>query len=76
MGDVFGHRYLGTLSSITFVGHQVGAFIGAYVGGVVYDATHDYIRMWYVSLALAVFAVVVNFLANEEPVNMRRRGGL
>jgi predicted MFS family arabinose efflux permease len=74
VGDVFGHRFLGTLSSITFVGHQVGAFFGAYVGGVVYDATHDYMRMWYASLALAIFAVVANFFAGEEPVNMRRRG--
>ncbi|KAI9249834.1 major facilitator superfamily domain-containing protein [Helicostylum pulchrum] len=74
IGDVFGHRYLGTLTSISFVGHQIGAFLGAYVGGVIFDKTHSYMSLWYTSLALAVFAVVANFFAGEEPVNMRRRG--
>lgn len=74
IGDVLGHRYLGTLVSVAFVGHQIGAFIGAYVGGIVYDTTHTYIDLWYVSLALSVFAVVMNFFAGREPVNLRRRG--
>jgi predicted MFS family arabinose efflux permease len=74
IGDQFGQRYLGTLVSITFVGHQIGAFLGAYVGGLVYDATHNYMRLWYASLALSVFAVVMNFFAGREPVNLRRRG--
>lgn len=74
IGDVLGQRYLGTLVSVAFVGHQISAFIGAYVGGLVYDTTHTYIHLWYVSLALSVFAVVMNFFAGKEPVNLRRRG--
>lgn len=72
VGDVFGHKYLGTLTSITFVGHQIGSFLGAYVAGVIYDQTHDYRRMWYGSLAVAIFAVLSNFLAGVEPMNERR----
>lgn len=68
----FGQKYLGTLSSITFVGHQIGAFLGAFVAGVVYDRTGDYRRMWYASLAVAILAVLVNFLAAVEPINERR----
>lgn len=63
---------MGTLSSITFVGHQIGAFLGAFVAGVVYDRTGDYRRMWYASLAVAILAVLVNFLAAVEPINERR----
>ena len=74
IGDTFGHRYLGILVSITFVGHQIGSFLGAYIGGLVYDSTHNYINMWYASLALSVFAAVMNFFAGKEPINMRRRG--
>lgn len=74
IGDVFGHKYLGTLTSITFVGHQIGAFLGAYLGGIVYDSLSEYTRMWYGSLALALVATIANFFAGEEPINMRRRG--
>ncbi|KAI8082385.1 major facilitator superfamily domain-containing protein [Thamnidium elegans] len=73
VGTVFGHRYLGTLTSITFVGHQIGAFLGAYVAGVVYDKTHSYERMWYGSLAVSIFAVLVNFCAGVEPINEKRK---
>ncbi|KAI8581271.1 hypothetical protein K450DRAFT_233937 [Umbelopsis ramanniana AG] len=66
VGDVFGFRYLGTLTSITFVGHQIGAFCGAYIGGLEYDATGSYIRMWYASLALGIFAGFANLLASDK----------
>ncbi|KAI7888338.1 major facilitator superfamily domain-containing protein [Mucor mucedo] len=72
VGDVFGHKYLGTLTSITFVGHQIGSFMGAYIGGVVYDKTHSYNRMWYGSIAMAAFGIAVNFLAAVEPMNKVR----
>lgn len=69
MGDVFGHKYLGTLTAITYVGHQIGAFLGAYIAGVIYDQIHDYRRMWYGSLAVAILAVLANFMAGAEPIN-------
>jgi predicted MFS family arabinose efflux permease len=63
---------LGTLTSVTFVGHQIGSFLGAYIAGIIYDQTHDYKRMWYGSLAVAIFAVLANFLAGVEPMNEKR----
>ncbi|KAG2171413.1 hypothetical protein INT43_009074 [Umbelopsis isabellina] len=65
IGDVFGFRYLGTLTSLTFIGHQIGAFCGAYIGGVEYDASGSYNHMWYASFALALFAGCANFFAND-----------
>ncbi|KAJ2955130.1 hypothetical protein NQZ79_g8827 [Umbelopsis isabellina] len=65
IGDVFGFRYLGTLTSLTFIGHQIGAFCGAYIGGVEYDASGSYSHMWYASFALALFAGCANFFADD-----------
>lgn len=72
IGDSFGHKYLGTLTSISFIGHQVGSFLGAYVSGVIYDRTHDYSRMWYGSFAMAILAVGANFLAGFAPIVNRK----
>ncbi|CAO3660828.1 unnamed protein product [Umbelopsis vinacea] len=66
VGDVFGHRYLGTLTSITFVGHQIGSFCGAYIGGLEYDLSGSYNRMWYASFALGIFAGIANILASDK----------
>ncbi|KAI8062869.1 major facilitator superfamily domain-containing protein [Gongronella butleri] len=68
VGKVFGNKYIGTLSSITFVGHQIGSFCGAFLGGVVYDARHNYTPMWIASLALAFFAAAANVVAQTNPV--------
>ncbi|ORX80998.1 MFS general substrate transporter [Basidiobolus meristosporus CBS 931.73] len=65
VGDVYGHRYLGTMSSITFVGHQIGAFCGAYIGGLEYDVRKSYTRMWYATLAMAIVAAIANYVAND-----------
>ncbi|RUS28307.1 major facilitator superfamily domain-containing protein [Jimgerdemannia flammicorona] len=66
VGSIFGHRYLGTLTSITFVGHQIGAFCGAYLGGVEFDASHEYSHMWYSSFALAGFAMAASFVVDDR----------
>jgi hypothetical protein len=33
VADIFGVRYVSTLFSIAFFGHQVGSFFGAWYGG-------------------------------------------
>ncbi|KAI9304306.1 major facilitator superfamily domain-containing protein [Cunninghamella echinulata] len=66
VGDVFGYKYLGTLTSITFVGHQIGAFLGAYMSGVVYDNVKSYDRIWIASISLGIFSAVANLLASDR----------
>ncbi|CAO3611114.1 unnamed protein product [Cunninghamella echinulata] len=66
VGDVFGYKYLGTLTSITLVGHQIGAFLGAYMSGVVYDNMKSYDRIWIASISLGVFSAVANLLASDR----------
>ncbi|EPB81135.1 hypothetical protein HMPREF1544_12157 [Mucor circinelloides 1006PhL] len=67
IGDVFGHKFLGTLTSVSFIGHQVGSFIGSFLGGRIVDIQKSYTSMWYGSLALALLAVVANFFAEGLP---------
>lgn len=72
IGDSFGQKYLGTLSSLAFVGHQIASFLGAYVAGVVYDKMHDYTRIWYGCLAASIFAIFANFFAGFDSIAKRR----
>ncbi|KAL9543208.1 hypothetical protein MBANPS3_008219 [Mucor bainieri] len=67
IGDVFGHKFLGTLTSVSFCGHQVGSFLGSLLGGVLLDTQKSYTSMWYGSLALALLAVIANFFAEGVP---------
>jgi len=56
IGKLYGTQRLATLLGITFLLHQVGAFLGSWLGGVVLEATGGYDAMWMLDLALAVFA--------------------
>ncbi|CAO3618261.1 unnamed protein product [Cunninghamella blakesleeana] len=73
IGDVFGYKYLGTLTSITFIGHQIGSFLGAYLSGIVYDQMGTYDRIWMVSIALGFFSSIANLLASDAiPIRHRK----
>jgi len=65
---IFGQRYLGMLFGIVFLSHQVGAFLGAWLGGVAYDATGSYDSVWWLSVALGVFAALINWPIKVQPV--------
>ena len=64
----FGVRYLSTLFSITFLGHQLGAFVGAWVGGIVFDSTGTYMPVWLAAIALSVAAALLCVPIDERPV--------
>ena len=68
VSQVFGVRYLGTLFGFVFFGHQVGGFLGAWLGGVVYEATHSYLWLWWASMALGVLAAVLHWPINDATV--------
>ena len=64
----FGPKHLSMLYGIVFASHQVGSFVGSWLGGVIYDATGSYSFMWWLNVAAALFAFVVNWLIREAPV--------
>jgi MFS family permease len=59
VGQIFGVKYLSTLFSISFLGHQVGAFLGAWAGGAVFDAAGSYQAVWLAAIALSVVAAAL-----------------
>ncbi|HET7297921.1 MAG TPA: MFS transporter, partial [Burkholderiales bacterium] len=70
--QIFGLRYAATLASIVFFGHQIGSFIGVWLAGHLYDVTGSYNGAFMTSIALGVFAALVNLPVNEKPLVERR----
>lgn len=71
----FGPSWMTMLYGIVFFSHQVGSFLGVWLGGVVYDRFKSYDAMWWISVALGVFAAVVHLPIRETPVARLRQAG-
>lgn len=65
---MFGTRYMATLFGFVFFSHQVGSFLGVWLGGLLYDETGSYDIVWWMSVALGIFAAVVHLPIVERPV--------
>jgi MFS family permease len=72
VAQIFGLRYAAMLASIVFFGHQLGSFIGVWLAGHLFDTTGSYNGAFIVSMALGVFAALVNLPVNEKPLAERR----
>ena len=68
VGQIFGVKYLSTLFSIAFLGHQLGAFIGAWVGGAAFDLTGSYLSVWLAAVALSIVAAVLCMPIDERAI--------
>ncbi len=64
----FGPKWMTMLYGIVFFSHQVGSFLGVWLAGLVFDATQSYDIMWWISVALGVFAALVHWPISEKPV--------
>ena len=56
------------LSGFIFFSHQIGSFLGVWLGGYLYDKTGSYDVVWYLSIALGVFAGLVNLPVRENAI--------
>lgn len=72
VGQIFGMRYAAMLASVVFFGHQIGSFIGVWLAGYLYDTTGSYSGAFLASIALGVFAAIVNLPVNETPLIERK----
>jgi predicted MFS family arabinose efflux permease len=68
VAQIFGVRYLGMLSGITFFSHQVGSFLGAWLGGRLYDTTGSYDVVWWIAIALGIAAGLINLPIDEREI--------
>jgi len=65
VAQIFGVQYMSMLSGFVFLSHQVGSFLGVWLGGRLYDATGSYTVVWWLSVALGVFAMLINLPVRE-----------
>ena len=68
VAQIFGTKYLSTLFGIVFLCHQIGGFAGAYLGGYFYDNYGSYDYAWYIAIVLSIFATLVHYPINENPI--------
>jgi predicted MFS family arabinose efflux permease len=68
IAQVFGVQYLSMLGGFVFFSHQIGSFLGAWLGGKLYVATGSYDIVWWLAIALGVFAALVNQPVRETAV--------
>jgi predicted MFS family arabinose efflux permease len=59
---------LSMLGGFVFFSHQIGSFMGVWLGGYLYDKTGSYDIVWYISIALGVFAALVNLPVKENAI--------
>ncbi|MEM9356455.1 MAG: MFS transporter [Pseudomonadota bacterium] len=64
----FGPTWMTMLYGVVFFSHQLGSFLGAWMAGYLYDKTQSYDMMWWISVALGVFAALIHLPIREKPV--------
>jgi MFS family permease len=68
VAQVFGVQHMSMLGGFVFLSHQVGSFLGVWLGGRLYDATGSYDLVWWIAIALGIFAALVNLPVRETPI--------
>ncbi len=62
---MFGVRNMAMLFGIVFFSHQVGAFLGVWLGGWLFETTGSYDVVWWLAIALGLFAALVHWPIRE-----------
>jgi len=68
VAGIFGVRHLSMLSGFVFFSHQVGSFFGVWLGGYLYTKQGNYNIVWMVTIALGLFAALINLPINEKAI--------
>ena len=68
VAQIFGVSHLSMLGGFVFFSHQIGSFLGVWLGGVLYDKTGSYDIVWYITIALGIFAGLINLPVREAPI--------
>jgi predicted MFS family arabinose efflux permease len=65
--QIFGLRYLSTLTGIAFLSHQAGSFLGAWGGGYLFDLMGSYDLAWKIGVFVGLVAGTMQLLMNDRP---------
>jgi len=69
VAQIFGVAHLSMLGGFVFFSHQIGSFMGVWLGGYLYDRTGSYDIVWYIAIALGIFAALVNLPVKEAAIH-------
>ena len=67
---IYGLRYMGTLYGFVFLSHQIGSFMGVWLGGWLYDASGDYLLVWWIGVGVGAFSALIHLPVREAPVRI------
>lgn len=67
VAQLFGLRFMATLTGIAFFSHQVGSFIGAWGGGLIYAQLGSYDLAWKGAVVIGLIAGSMQMLMNVRP---------
>ncbi|MFN3279139.1 MAG: MFS transporter [Paracoccus hibiscisoli] len=67
---IYGLRYMGTLYGFVFLSHQIGSFMGVWLGGWLYDASGDYLLVWWIGVGVGAFSALIHLPVREAPLRM------
>jgi predicted MFS family arabinose efflux permease len=65
--QIFGLRFLSTLTGIAFLSHQAGSFLGAWGGGYLFDLMGSYDLAWKIGVMVGLVAGTMQLLMNDRP---------
>ncbi|WP_295636620.1 MFS transporter [uncultured Methylibium sp.] len=68
VAQIFGVKHFSMLGGFVFFSHQIGSFLGVWLGGKLYDSTGSYDVVWWIAVALGVFAALVNLPVRETAI--------
>ena len=68
IAQIFGPRYLSTLTGCAFMFHQVGSFLGVWIGGRIFDVTGSYNLMWWITIFAGFIAALLTLPVDEREI--------
>lgn len=75
VAQIFGIQHFSMLSGFIFFSHQLGSFMGVWLGGYLYDRTGNYDIVWYLAIALGIFAALANMPVREAAITRSSAAG-
>ena len=76
VAQLFGLRFMATLTGIAFLSHQAGSFLGAWGGGLVYDHLGSYDVAWRAAVIIGLVAGAFQMLMNVRPPSAQPVGAV
>jgi predicted MFS family arabinose efflux permease len=67
VAQLFGLRFMATLTGIAFLSHQVGSFVGAWGSGLIFDHLGNYDMAWKGAVIIGLIAGSAQMLMDVRP---------